>query len=264
MLDFNIHNIGVYRYAQVTTWTNPYPLLGLHISGLVWRQRTGSPHIERDSPPHLQISGANLESSYEYGPDRENWVIQIDTKDIRNTEQLDTCQLKCAGNWVSLPARVYLNNKDRSHWQQHCQKLLHASRDASPRAQLFVRSGIASMINVFIEAAEKQQRKSPVEEFKHLIDEDEAFQRNLSEMAESCGYSADHMRILFTEQFGINPVQYRMRRRLTMAAELLANSRLSIAAIAERLGFQHSSHFCTAYKKHFGVSPGQDKKTLRL
>lgn len=264
MLDFKVHNVGVYRYAQVTTWTNPHPLLGLHISGLIWRQRAGSPHLERDSPPHLQLSGAGIESSYEYGPERENWVIQIDTADIRNTDDPNECQVKCADMWCSLPARVYLNNKDRGHWQQHCQQILQASRDASPRAQLFVRSGIAAMINVFILAAEKMQRKTPVEEFKHLIDEDALFQRNLSDMAEACGYSSDHMRILFTEQFGINPVQYRMRRRLTMAAELLASSRLSIAAIAERLGFQHSSHFCSAYKKHFGVSPGQDKKQLRL
>ena len=264
MLDFKVHHVGVYRYAQETTWTNPFPVLGLHVSGLIYRQRSDSQHIERDPPPYLHIYGAGTESTYAYGSDRENWVIQLDSKDICNSEQGDSCEIKSDGQWISLPQRVLLNNKQRSQWQQHCQQLLEHSRDASPRGELLVKSNICSMLGAFIELSNKAQRKTPAEIFKQLIDEDEHFTKNLSELSEQCGYSADHMRILFTKHFALSPVQYRMRRRLSFATELITNTRLSINEISEQLGFQHSSHFCTAYKKHYGTSPGQDMKQLRL
>ena len=264
MLDFQVHNIGVYRYAQQTTWSNPFPVLGLHISGLVWRQRTGSQHVERDPPPHLHLYGADVESSYEYGTDRENWVIQLHTDDIRNTEDPDVTEIKSNNQWIRLPGRVYVNNKQRTQWQSHCEHMLNLYRDASPRGQLLVKSHICSMISAFIELSTTAHRKTPIEQFKQLIDDDLQFAQNLSDLSQQCGYSSDHMRILFQKTFGLSPVEYRMRRRLSMATELIANSRMSIADISEQLGFQHSSHFCSAYKKAFGVSPGQDKKQLRI
>ena len=264
MLDFTAQHVGVYRYAQETTWSNPLPIINLHISDMIWRQVTGSQHIDRNPPPFLSIHGAGFESSYAYGHERENWVAQIATDDIQNSDDPSQTLIRSGADWVSVPNRVYLNNKMRSHWQQHFQELLHASRDASPRAQLFVSSGLASMLSVFIQAAQEQIQPTPVEQFKQLIDQDTAFIANLSDLSEQCGYSADHMRILFHQTFGMTPVAYRTRRRLAMASELIANSRKSIQAISEELGFQHSSHFCTAYKKHYGVSPGKDLKRLRI
>ncbi|NRA38342.1 MAG: helix-turn-helix transcriptional regulator [Planctomycetes bacterium] len=256
--------MGVYRFAQQCTWSNPYPVIGLHIRDLLWRQRTGSDVIERHLPPNLYISGAGIETTYEYGPERENWVIQIETNHIRNNDDPTVCEIFSADNWIVLPQRVYLNNSQCSFWQQHFQKLLEQSRDSSPRAELMVKSGICAILSGFIELGNQSKKQLPVEKFKQLIDEDSQFTKNLSQLSEDCGYSADHMRILFSEHFNLTPVQYRSRRRLAYASELIANTRLSISEIAQHLGFQHSSHFCTAYKKHFAVSPGQDMKRLRL
>jgi AraC-like DNA-binding protein len=45
--------------------------------------------------------------------------------------------------------------------------------------------------------------------------------------------------------------------------ELISNSSLSIKEIAEKTGFEHSSHLCMEFKKHFGITPGNGVKKFR-
>jgi len=51
--------------------------------------------------------------------------------------------------------------------------------------------------------------------------------------------------------------------RRTLAADYLANSELTIARIAYRLGYQDSSNFGRAFRAWFGMSPGQYRRDSR-
>ncbi|MDE0284944.1 MAG: helix-turn-helix transcriptional regulator, partial [Gammaproteobacteria bacterium] len=50
---------------------------------------------------------------------------------------------------------------------------------------------------------------------------------------------------------------YLHRARMEKACDLLANSELTITQIAMSLGYEYSSNFTTAFRKHFGVTPRQ-------
>lgn len=101
----------------------------------------------------------------------------------------------------------------------------------------------------FLPALRSEQLLSFVEE--HLGDD-----LRLSELAALVGYSPDHFARLFKRAFGKSPYQYVIERRIERAKALLADSRLSIAAVAARCGFASQAHLHTAFKARTGVTPG--------
>lgn len=60
--------------------------------------------------------------------------------------------------------------------------------------------------------------------------------------------------------FGTTVYGYLHQLRMDTAKSLLLYQRNSIADIARQLGYKHTSHFRTVFKRHFGVSPGKKRK----
>jgi AraC-like DNA-binding protein len=56
------------------------------------------------------------------------------------------------------------------------------------------------------------------------------------------------------------PIAYRNRVRCRIAAELLTKSTLSIAEIADRVGFGSTSDFYRAFRTFYAVSPSEYRK----
>ncbi|MCK0198354.1 GlxA family transcriptional regulator [Ancylobacter sp. 6x-1] len=71
--------------------------------------------------------------------------------------------------------------------------------------------------------------------------------------------SARQLERLFRRHLGATPAAYQMVIRLERARELLRLSKLSITAVGLACGFQSAAHFSTAYARHFGRSPRQER-----
>ena len=70
-----------------------------------------------------------------------------------------------------------------------------------------------------------------------------------------CGY--ENFRKFFKAELGISPHRYRIRRRLDAACALLSDPGLSIASIAERLGYSSPYEFSAQFKRHMGCAPSE-------
>ena len=263
MLDFRLYNAAVYRFAQETSWTNPFPCIVLNVAGLRWR-RYPDGREERPRGPYLELVAAGRTSSYRFGPERENWVVQLITDDIRQADDPAHCELHSHGSRVRVPSRLPLSAARCRHWQRHCARLVADGRSPEPLRQLRMRATVCELLAAFVDAAEPESGDTPCERFRRAIDADEAFARTLGSLSREQGYSSDHLRRCFVERFGLTPKQYREQRRIALAAELVANGTESLQAISERLGYQHCSHFCASYKQHFGTTPGTDMRRLRV
>ena len=65
----------------------------------------------------------------------------------------------------------------------------------------------------------------------------------------------------FMRRWGVLPPEYIRRQRLKKAERLISTTTLSLALIAEELGFSSPANFSTAFKKYKGVSPLQFRKS---
>lgn len=64
----------------------------------------------------------------------------------------------------------------------------------------------------------------------------------------------------FREEFGTTVFQYLFDHRMMLAAKYLLDTTLPIQIIATRLGYDYQSHFCTAFKRKYGLSPSEFRK----
>ncbi len=83
-------------------------------------------------------------------------------------------------------------------------------------------------------------------------------------LASETGMSVRSLYRLFADQ-GLVVAQYIKNRRLDLCAQALQNVHddEKLAGIGYRWGFSDHSHFSTAFKQRFGVTPGQYRKRCR-
>ena len=83
-----------------------------------------------------------------------------------------------------------------------------------------------------------------------------------SQVAEYCSVSKDHLSLLFKLNTGETAAKYILREKLSESRRLI-NRGLSNSQIAYQLGFCSESHFIAKYKEHYGITPGEERKSLR-
>lgn len=105
---------------------------------------------------------------------------------------------------------------------------------------------------------------------KHFGDEDLAEQMRqylnqnpkkitVEELTEIFHYNRNHLSEIFLKNTNQTIKQYNHRVCMKEARRLLTRTNLSVAAVAERLGFSSRSQFYKVYKEQFGCSPAESK-----
>lgn len=77
----------------------------------------------------------------------------------------------------------------------------------------------------------------------------------LADLAALAGVSPHHFARLFRQATGLAPHQYVIFQRVKQAEQLLATGSLSIAAVAQQVGFADQSHLNRHFKRILGVTP---------
>lgn len=79
-------------------------------------------------------------------------------------------------------------------------------------------------------------------------------------LAKVAGMSRTAFAMEFTRFLGVTPFQYLTEWRIAEARRLLKDRRLSVAAVAERLGYQSEAAFRRTFKRVEGVGPGEVRR----
>jgi AraC family transcriptional regulator, exoenzyme S synthesis regulatory protein ExsA len=88
-----------------------------------------------------------------------------------------------------------------------------------------------------------------------VIEANYCFNLTLSEYAKLCNRSLSSFKRDFNNIYGESPAKWLLVKRLAHAHKLLCNSNIPIVDISFESGFENSTHFSHAFKKHFGISP---------
>ena len=85
---------------------------------------------------------------------------------------------------------------------------------------------------------------------------------NLDAAASAAGYSASWLNNNFREQVGMSPREYINKKKIEEAKRLLAQTELSVTAIAYRLGFSGSNYLAVMFRQIAGCSPSEYRKAV--
>ncbi|MFN3160227.1 MAG: AraC family transcriptional regulator [Rubinisphaera brasiliensis] len=95
------------------------------------------------------------------------------------------------------------------------------------------------------------------EKVRTFIDQQFLRLHNIRQVAEECDVTTVHLSRLFSRFSDCGAYQYLMRRKMNYAAGLLLNEGMLVKEVAHRLGFPDPFQFSRAFKRVYGVSPGQ-------
>jgi AraC-like DNA-binding protein len=84
---------------------------------------------------------------------------------------------------------------------------------------------------------------------------------SVGDLADRFSCSRRHLNRLFHQHFGVSVAALRMEMRLLKAISLLRDADVKIINVAEQCGFNHLGLFNTCFKRRFGTSPGQWRKS---
>jgi AraC-like DNA-binding protein len=96
-----------------------------------------------------------------------------------------------------------------------------------------------------------------------LLHADPARNWSVAELARTVNLSRSVLAARFVELVNVSPMQYLKQWRLSMAAGMLSSQRESLARIADAVGYESEAAFGHAFKKSYGVSPGQWRRGVR-
>ncbi|TAJ12581.1 AraC family transcriptional regulator [Marinilabiliaceae bacterium JC017] len=97
-------------------------------------------------------------------------------------------------------------------------------------------------------------------EARNIIENQYQNPPTIAQLAQQVGMSETLLKANFKICFNTTIYGYILRYRMHIAKKYLTDSSITISEIAYKSGYEHPSHFTSAFKRHFGISP----KELRL
>jgi AraC-like DNA-binding protein len=148
-----------------------------------------------------------------------------------------------------------------------CQRLLKEvppQLDLNHRGQL-IRIAATILSEEFKEALSNRKGYAQPEDRMVQVFEklsaSELINLSVGELADKFSCSRRHLNRLFHQHFGASVAALRMEMRLLKAISLLRDANTKVINVAEQCGFNHLGLFNTCFKRRFGTSPGQWRKS---
>lgn len=135
-----------------------------------------------------------------------------------------------------------------------------------PHAELFCSSLMHALLISVLTVTEGvgETRENPADEphilgsrIKDYIDRHYMEPITLQSMGEALRISPYYLSHVFKQMSGYSPVQYLLRRRIGEAQTLLITTELSVARIAEMVGYDSQSYFNLQFTKNVGMPPSR-------
>ena len=135
-----------------------------------------------------------------------------------------------------------------------------------PHAELFCTSLLHALLVSVLTVTEGvgETRENPADEphilgsrIKDYIDRHYMEPITLQSMGEALRISPYYLSHVFKQMSGYSPVQYLLRRRIGEAQTLLITTELSVARIAEMVGYDSQSYFNLQFTKNVGMPPNK-------
>ena len=158
--------------------------------------------------------------------------------------------LAIAGRLIAL----YLKKKKAKMEHENDQRVNRLFELREEARHQFAESANIAPDKITINAEEEKKKKKMLKAIEAHIDDE---QYNADQLARDIAMSRASLYKKMQTILGITPTDFIRNVRLKRAAQLLADTQLSINEIASRVGFVTARNFSSQFKKMFGVTPSE-------
>ncbi len=262
MQNMIIDYIGLHNRAEHIYGVCPCSSINFAFAGVEYRKIYQ--HELHFPPPMFVIGLRGAPFDTKFNAERHNWRVAFHGIRLRpDPATPDHAIIEWDGIQLSLPLLVPVAESEVPFWKNEFIRLKYLFDHPTKKNLFLINLYIMNIFRFLLSYESQSTRELPEEKFKHLIDADVNFSQSLEQFASQCGYSVDHLRILFRKRYQINPWEYRNRKRMAAATELIANSNLLVKEIAAQVGFASETAFTAMYRRTNGHSPRKAIKLLR-
>ncbi|MEI6865974.1 AraC family transcriptional regulator [Flavicella sp.] len=99
-----------------------------------------------------------------------------------------------------------------------------------------------------------------IKKAKDIIIENMANPPSLEELSKQVGLNIKKLKMGFKEFYGTPVFTFLLNYKLDFSKKLLKDNKLNVSEIAIQIGYSNSSHFISAFKKRFNITPKQFTK----
>jgi len=96
-----------------------------------------------------------------------------------------------------------------------------------------------------------------IEKARELLVADLSRPPTIPQLARAVGVNTSKLKRGFKYLCGMTIFEYAHRHRMERALQLLAEERMPVNQVADRVGYQHQTSFTASFKAHFGFTPKQ-------
>lgn len=128
--------------------------------------------------------------------------------------------------------------------------------------------GYYKIMSVFYEimdlSACEQRSRTPIESVRDCIDESYTMADfTIENLCRHVGFSHSQLLRLFKKKYGKTVQQYMIEKRISLACELLEKRDIPVRSVALSCGFSDEIHFMKTFKKHYGITATEYRKSVR-
>jgi AraC-like DNA-binding protein len=139
-------------------------------------------------------------------------------------------------------------------------RVMHEFRSGDDVASLAMEGVLLEMLAESVRSSESGSPSAApawLRRVREALDDAYLTAPSLTELAEVGGVHPVHLSREFRKRYRITIGEYVRKRRIEHASDLLSNSLMPMAEIANTCGFSDQSHFCALFKKYSGMTPAK-------
>ena len=270
-MQINIQHAGRYAYKQSRSQTTQAWFLSLVVSGLNKSRyffSDGSFFFEgKNRSLHLVPPGIRID--FDFSAERENFVVIFDSDALSFDPPV--VNLDTRSTQLRLEPQILLSSEETYRYRGIFERIIELKNTPLP-ANLFLAEQLCRTIigeialpgNSTPESAGKNNSASEVlaAKLKVLLDEDISFRYSLAEHCRMLGRSAAYARRCFFSTYGIDPQEYRLRRRMERILMLLDTREYTNKEIADMVGMKNVTHLHMFIRRRCGTTPAGLKRSM--
>lgn len=122
------------------------------------------------------------------------------------------------------------------------------------------------MLQIFGDTAKNSSGSifQKMQEAKRILESNYQYPFTLKELSKEVGVNETKLKKEFKKAFGTTIFKYLTQLRMKKSQNVLMEQKLSVNDVAEYCGYQNTSKFISAFKKQFGLTPGQYRQSWSL